>query len=207
MKKISSLENLTVLFYLISAALTVTFFLRERQSVIRRLLSITSVLAVVCLLDELSFGEKFFGFAAPQFAGENINAVHDLFDVARAIWSQAPRAYKATALLIFMAGFVALSLLYWRNLLYVMSLVAQNCSYLALAAFTMLGLIALILDQQELMVATYLVFIEELCEMNAALALILVGMGSKDWQKTGSRLRLGTALSSAGKQVQTVGRS
>ena len=124
-------ENLTVLFYLISGILGFAFTICKPMSDLRPLLFVVAIVAILCLLDELSFGQRFVEYPVPQIAGVKIYKLHDLIEMAQAVRSQTPRAAKAAALLSFISGFAAFSLRYWRNFLHLASLVTQNSSYLS----------------------------------------------------------------------------
>ena len=120
----------------------------------------TAGIGLIGFLDELSFGEEIIGLTIPVIAGVKVNSVHDLIDVAREISGRLPSVLKGAIFLGF-AGPVALGVLArWKDLRYLLSLVPQHRSYCSLIIFAVLGFIALLLDQ-DLIVSTYLVFVEE----------------------------------------------
>ncbi|MFM2402476.1 MAG: hypothetical protein RL223_356 [Pseudomonadota bacterium] len=61
--------------------------------------------ALVCALDELSWGERLFGLRMPQLGGVQIDAVHDLVDLVLGVGGRHPWAMLAvlTPLLLIVA--------------------------------------------------------------------------------------------------------
>lgn len=83
-----------------------------------RLLAVVAALAALATLDELSFGERLIGFEAPVVLNTKIDAVHDLFMLAkRLLETNVPAPYLTAGLLLLggsaLGGFLAHR--WWRT--------------------------------------------------------------------------------------------
>jgi hypothetical protein len=167
-------ENVTAFLFMLSAVWGFTLLVRDRRRKIRRLmLWSTTGLGLIGFLDEVSFGEDIFGLTMPMIAGVKVNAVHDLTDVARTLSPELPFVLNYALFLGFATPVMFASSRRRKELSYLLSLVPQHRSYCLLTIFTVLGFLVLLLDQ-EFIRSTYLVFVEEIMEMNAAFLLVLV---------------------------------
>lgn len=75
-------ENLTAVFFLLAFALALFFSLRIRPRRMHRGLATLALVALVGFLDEISFGERLFNLSMPAWGGVQLDAVHDLVELA-----------------------------------------------------------------------------------------------------------------------------
>ena len=101
-------ETATALTFL--AAAVVGAWRLARRARARGVLLAATALAGLATLDELSFGERLFGFEPPVVLNTRIDAVHDLFMLAkRALETSVPAPYLVAGLmLILVSGIAAL---------------------------------------------------------------------------------------------------
>jgi len=132
------------------------------------MLLLIATLGFVGFMDEISFGERLFGYSMPSLRGWKVDGVHDLVERAlRFLLKSAP------ATTIVLCSLAVGAFLYRKKLFNLVSLVKQHPPYLALSAFVVLISVAILLDAKVVLSREFR-FAEELLEMNAALSLILV---------------------------------
>ncbi len=74
-------ENLTVVFHVCAACLGIRAW-RVIEASARPLVGVVIVIALLCALDELSFGERLFHLHMPVVKGVKIDAIHDFISLA-----------------------------------------------------------------------------------------------------------------------------
>lgn len=89
------IENLTAAGFALAALRAGCCLVAERR--LRPRLVLLGLFALLCALDELSWGERLFGLRMPQLAGVQIDAAHDLVDLLVAVGQRHP--WKLLALL------------------------------------------------------------------------------------------------------------
>ena len=98
------LENLTALIFFqgfIIGAINIYRFKSLRH---RKIYLFIPLIALLGFLDELSFGERIFGFSFPVFYGIKIDAAHDIFNLAKNIYRQEIRPLVITPLKQFLSN-------------------------------------------------------------------------------------------------------
>ena len=92
-------EWATVAAFAVTAAIGARLWWRRRRSDLT-LLAIAAF-AVVAVLDELSFGERIFGYTPPRVMGTKLDAIHDLLLISKKVitaYSLHPRLVGAAIL-------------------------------------------------------------------------------------------------------------
>lgn len=82
------LENLSAALFFGAAIIGWRKWARSGRSDV--FILVVSLVCAVAALDELSFGERVFGFAAPVINGVKIDGLHDLLDLAKTTVKQWP---------------------------------------------------------------------------------------------------------------------
>jgi hypothetical protein len=179
-------QNLSVVFYLVALVLAFRLFIREHKHNSRMIvLLIPALIAVLGGLDEIGWGERLFDLRMPVIADNKINALHDLIDVARETYGRQYTVVRAGLFVGSVISVLRLALSYREKIFRAISLVPRDPSYFAWGLFTVLGTVAVFLDQAFTVVG-YATFFEEMLEMNAAFVLILATL------ETHKAIRAGT---------------
>ncbi len=165
------LENLTAVAYL--CAVVLALWIRRESGRYKLLLLGISAGALVAFLDEISFGERIFGFTMPEFRGVKLDATHDVFFLAQkgfeklleqsALWLLVPAVLVALS--------AALAIRYRSLLGRVISAGLRQPPVVLAAVFFALAIVVTLLDLHILRTEHRSV-LEETLEMNAAVALI-----------------------------------
>lgn len=169
----SLVENLSAGFYLMSA-LYGTFLLLRNQGYKKLITAITSI-SFLGFLDEVSFGERLFSLNMPYVYGVRIDAAHDFVDVAEKMTSDFGDSYPLYANIIFFGSlFLIISLIikYKNKLSKIRQKNRQNPPFILLSSFVYLIILALAFDL-EIVYDDAFFMMEEIFEMNAALALLM----------------------------------
>jgi len=170
----SLVENCSALFYISTSLLSLLSALSLRSRVGK--LYALSCVALLGFLDELSFGERIFSLSMPTLSGKKIDAVHDLVDVAKIQILRHTSGHSEIVVLALggLAGLFVLALLKWNAEIRIFLVPRlKNISVIFVLLFAVCGLIATLLDlnfdHKE-----YLVVLEEVLEMDAALCLLFL---------------------------------
>lgn len=175
----SLIENLSALFFLIGGICGCLCYRRCTGHRAAFLLLIT--LGFLGFLDELSFGERLFGYNAPTIAGVKVDGVHDLVRIPLRPTRQwiltSPSGFLSMVAITFTAATILSVIVFiCREKLRKWLRLSMTCpSFAAWSIFAGLLMIAILLDER-LIRLDVLAILEELLEMNAALALILVAV-------------------------------
>jgi hypothetical protein len=185
-------EMATALLFL-AAFVTGTFHLcRSRPRDYPILLPVAAVLGLIGFLDETSFGARIFGWSMPAMAdGGEFDGAHDLviliYRLALQVDPMLIAAVGAGASLV--AVILAVQ---WRRELHALARrISADPTYLAMALFVAGVAFASLLDL-EIGVLRRLGPLEEIAELDAALALLVTVMGA-----SGRRARPGAAVAIA----------
>lgn len=171
------IENLSALFFFVSGLTGLWLLVRSTGQ--RKTYLLITALGLIGLLDELSFGERIFGFSMPSIAGVKIDGVHDLIRFPlrplRQLLLTSPSATIVVALVILVIAAVMLitAVSHRKKLCAWAGLMLVHPPYLAWSIFATLIVVAILLDERIIRFRNF-AFLEELLEMNAALALMLV---------------------------------
>lgn len=166
------IENLSAFFYISTFFLSLVVFLKSKEH--RKTLIVISAVGLLGFLDELSFGEKIFGFKMPRFAGVKIDAAHDLFFlgyklVKPRVLSHITYVYLLIGVGAIFSGIVTLK--YRYKLMDIITNSYHKQTYILALLFAFLVFSALVIDL-EIVDNNVLYMLEEIFEMNAAIALI-----------------------------------
>ncbi len=133
-----------------------------------------AILGLVGFLDEISFGERLFGFSMPVVHGVKIDAVHDFLTLGFTVAVDFARADRSLAVVVAgvaCAAAVTVVLGYRAWLRRFFSSSMHYPPYILLTFSATLIFVALVIDLQ-LWPRRVLFMFEELFEMNAGLALL-----------------------------------
>jgi predicted ATP-grasp superfamily ATP-dependent carboligase len=173
------LETLTALVFAGGVLVGIAAFVRGRTAPAFYL--IVPACSLLGLLDEISFGQRLFGFELPRLRHFEIDGVHDLFLVTYDVFVTDNPFYLACYVLIpllALAGgsWLVLSKPHWRGRLSRIPATLRRhppLPYVALAVFLLFVALTIDLDLVE---TDWLLFIEELLELNVAVALLFGGL-------------------------------
>lgn len=171
------IENLSAVLFLGSGLLGLWLLLRSTGQ--RKIYLLVTALGLIGFLDELSFGERIFGFSMPSVAGVKIDGVHDLVrlplrPLRQLLLASSSATAVAVLVILVIAAVLLITAVSHRERLRVWAgSIMVHPPYLAWSIFATLIVVAILLDERIIRFRN-LVFLEELLEMNAALALLLV---------------------------------
>lgn len=167
----SLVESITVILFATGLFLGILQFMTGKT---RRGLCFVSAISMLGLLDELSYGERIFGFREFYIQTSKIDGLHDFLSLFYTTYLSFSFPLRLGALLVLLLVSGALIYLIFRyrlkiaNFLHgfepiMQALVAAACVLVLLAQVVDAGIIR----------NRYLNFLEEILEMNAALALLI----------------------------------
>jgi len=166
----SLVENLTAFFCLTTFLLG--FLLSVKSEKNRKVLIMVAAVGLVCFLDEISFGEELFNLNMPHIGCLKIDAVHDFFCLGFIAIILLERSYPV---LLFSSAAIGAILTivatrkFRTKIIGMVSALNCNKTGILLLLFVFLGFAAMILDLDILYLPP---FLEELLEMDAAMALL-----------------------------------
>ena len=168
------IENLSAAFFLGSCFLGLLFFMKTKFH--SRKFLLLSAVGLLGFLDELSFGERIFGLSMPRISGTKIDAAHDSFYLGFQFFKNFVSSHPAYTLLLIGIGAAMLmvrgTFLHRSRLMDVISNFYRYPQYILILICVTLVSFALLIDLD--LVSNGLLFmLEELFEMNAAIALFL----------------------------------
>lgn len=197
------IENLTAIAAFIASAIALRRHFQLRQPVSRRVALALMAIALIVCLDEISFGHRVIGFQLPTTdAGFQVDGVHDGIVLTKSWMSQglavlnqslSPAQYarvvsilKGAIACLFLG--VLLKLLWGTSspLVRFLQKVQQYPFYQILFAAAVLVAIAQMTDIFELK-QPFLVFLEEVLELNAALGLVIAALGLRRYDRRQQR--------------------
>lgn len=183
------LENLSALLFLLSFVIGVYALIFRRKIPHRKFLISVTILSLVGFLDELSFGERIFDIKMPIIRGVKIDAVHDFLflgyqlvgqkSIVLAIMILLPILLLAIGLILFGKKKVRLKELsyFFRNRPHITFIV-------------IFGILLIISQTLDLHIVKwklqYWFVVEEVFELNAALALVFANLIAADHSQFGS---------------------
>jgi len=170
----SLIENLSAVFFLLSFFLSLLFFFKS--NIHRKALILISAVGLLGFLDELSFGERLFGFNKPEIHGVQIDGVHDFFDLGYTVISELTYHYPIYVFLFLGASIIMVTIVtlkYSYELKETMSNIYHEPPIILASFFTILVFLALVIDLELVLQEHY----EELS--NKALHLTAIPLRSK----------------------------
>ena len=147
------------------------FFLKTKKF---KPFAVLSAIGLLGFLEELSFGERLFNLSMPRIGPAKIDSLHDFFYVGHKGIIKLMNDSAAAASLFFASMclfLLALGLRYRARLLRATFTVRKHPPYLLAIFFIVLAFTALVIDLH-IFCYDFLFMIEEMFELNAALALI-----------------------------------
>jgi len=166
-------ETGTALCFLAAAVLGIACLMAYPAGRHRLLLGLASGLGLLGFLDEISFGARLFGWSAPALAGGGeFDGAHDVVILVYRLGVETP----TTALAALCASLVlvaALGLVHWRRRVVSLIRQARTEPPVGLFAVFITALAAAGVLDLGLGPRRHLAALEELVELNAALALLL----------------------------------
>jgi len=191
------LESLTALVFAAGGLAGFVAFARRRGAAWWTL----SIPVVCCMgfLDEVSFGQRLLGFEVPVLRRMPVDGLHDLFTIGYGVFETDNPRYKALYVLVPVVSLiVGIGLL--RSSAGLRAAVGRVRGWLAaqppypfIVPALLFLFLALVLDL-DLLERAWLVFVEELLELNVAVALLFGGLSIATGRPT-------TRRSSAGADV------
>jgi hypothetical protein len=182
-------EMATALLFLAAFAVGILHMCRSRQRDHPILLPVAAILGLIGFLDETSFGARIFGWSMPAMAeGGEFDGAHDLVILIYRL------ALRADPMLIAAVGTGAsiVALVFavrWRKeLVALVGRISADPTYLAMALFVAGVAFASLLDL-EIGILRRLAPLEEIAELDAALALLVAVTGA-----SGRRARPAAAI-------------
>ncbi len=166
------MENLTVLWGVIALVVSLFLILKMKSGQPRKLYILIPILSLMDVLDELGFGERFFHLEMPVVLGEKIDAFHDFITLFYHLVKET-EAFWCKSLLLGGFFLVAAVLIYIsrKYLRQIPHLFRTDAAYRFVFCSVAFLLLSGFLDF-DIIYRQFAVFIEELLEMNAALALL-----------------------------------
>jgi len=173
------LENLTALCFLAAGILATYLALREKTN--RGWLIFVAALGFIGFLDEVGFGSRYFGFSTPVIADKPIDSIHD---IPVALAKLVLRGWQDSILpttLAALATLIVLTIVIWKHGKAILGFLSRHLKYPPLILILLsAALIALaILLDADFIHLELLVVLEEMFELNAAIALIFCAWSLK----------------------------
>lgn len=180
------LENLTAILFFDGFVLGLFFLAQVKNKKYRSIFSFIPLVSLLGFLDEISFGQRLFSIKMPVIGGTRIDAIHDFNSVAKSQVSQLlhvlsikfPDIYpllvsgiKMSAVVLVIAGIFALTQKRKKIIASSQKLFQKYPPFRLILFASSFGLIAQLIDL-EFFEHHFLVFIEELFEMNLALSML-----------------------------------
>lgn len=167
------IENITVILYLSVFIVGLVGLLFSKQKN-RKLLIIFIILALFVTLEELSYGERYYGFSAPRIFDYKMDTVHDLFFLFFKTIKVIYEKYgKIVFFIIALASILPLFFLYraWKYFFPLFFKLIREPEYFYFLLFIVFGFVALLFDLGVIK-HDFMKFMEEIMELNAGIALL-----------------------------------
>jgi hypothetical protein len=164
------IENLSATLFFYSAVIGFLICTRLKDQKIRKAYIAIPILGTICFLDEISFGHIFFGFTVPKLDGVEIESLHELLHpVYRMLRDHSNPLVCVPFFGAMFLLFVTLCFKYRHFFYKIWNPLKTYAAYNFVLISFALGLVALVLD---LDIRERFLFLEELLEMNGALAML-----------------------------------
>ncbi len=137
-------------------------------------IAIYTILAIIGFLDEVSFGQRLFGFTPPMAGGTSLDGFHDLANMSRKIISTNLQ-YHPTQTFIISAGLLSALLFCAFKFRFKISGAFKGLKKLKLASVVLSIALALLLSQLldlNIIALSWSTCLEEILELIAALGLL-----------------------------------
>ena len=194
-------ENITASLFLMTFLSSLALLLDSKNINYRKALIIVMALGLLGFLDELSFGQRIFDLQVPYIFGFPLDAAHDIV----AITIKLIKQYLLVSTLLLTIAIFALTYLARNKIPYAVGILKSllfDRSYVILSFFGVYLFIAIAIEEifRNLHVpalAKFLHPLEEVLELNAALALLFFCLSirwSRKWVLGGSVLIVSIAI-------------
>jgi len=185
------IENLTAGLFLISFFIGFLFSIKSKMH--RKALIIVSAISLLGFLDEISFGERLFKLDMPRIYDVKIDAAHDFFDLAYRIIRRLSLSatYSTYVILFLLIGIIIVTVLLLRHksiLTKIITSTFRKPQYIMALFFTIFVFFSLVIDLDFLHNEVWYL-LEELFEMNAALALLVCCLSLREQQLSNEPIR------------------
>lgn len=168
------IENLSVVAYLLAALMALAYLVRRKAH--KKLCVVLILLGLLGVLEELSYGERIFAFTSPVIGDVSIDGVHDIVFLGSEISKSRLGLHGINIWLAIgaISALVFVLLLCRSSSRQSIKAIFAQPSHLMLLFFGILGFTVLGID----MGAAYglPLVLEEVLEMNAAVALVFCGL-------------------------------
>lgn len=173
------LENLTALCFLAAGVLAAYLALREKTN--RGWLIFVAALGFIGFLDKVGFGSRYFGFSTPVIADKPIDSIHDIPVALAKLVLRAWQEFPLPTTLAVFATLIVLTIGIWKHGKAILGSLIRHLKFPPLILLLLsAALIALaILLDADFIRLELLVVLEEMCELNAAIALIFCAWSLK----------------------------
>ena len=175
-------EQATTLTFAAAFLIGVTSIMRSQGLASRKLHALIPVAGLIGFLDELSFGERVFGFTAPTLYGIDIDGTHDLVRVAAPIIENDPAFILVPGVAALIGAYLLFRKRSRRNTVMAYenwrALWAYPPAKLSIISLIML-LLAIVLDLPSVFQFPGSRPIEEMLELNSAVALAFAAFSIK----------------------------
>ena len=168
----SLVENLTVLLSIIAFLLGLVYAFKNPGE--RKYLLFIACCGFLGAMEELSFGERLLHIEMPQLGKYKLDGAHDLFYVTYKNVKDLSRSHGVIVYPLLVGGVVWLAVYLFRNgrRIYGRIVASERADFFILViASVILVLVSLIVDLDEFD-GEFLFMLEEMFELNAAVALI-----------------------------------
>ncbi|MBU2612070.1 MAG: hypothetical protein KJ606_14170 [Chloroflexi bacterium] len=173
------LENLTALCFLAAGVLAAYLALREKTN--RGWLIFVAALGFIGFLDEVGFGSRYFGFSTPVIADKPIDSIHDIPVALAKLVLRGWQEFPLPITLAVFAPLLVLTIVIWKHGKAILGSLIRHLKFpplILLLLSSALIALAILLDA-DFIHLELLVVLEEMCELNAAIALIFCAWSLK----------------------------
>jgi|GEM_PF-5022104 len=178
------LENLATILFFLTALLGLFFVWKVRKKAAWKIYSLIPALGLISFLEEVSFGERLFKFKPPEVNGAEVDGIHDMLGLAKGAFvdflyrampqiqgnAAARLSIKIAGLLLVVSLLAIGCLIFKRYIVHAQQFVEKYPPFKFVVFAVVFVVIASFIDIAS--EAETAIFIEEICEMNAALALL-----------------------------------
>jgi hypothetical protein len=183
------IENITAVLYLFVSILCTIFAIKSRRYKVA--LSVVGVISFICFFEEISYLERILKLNMPRFYGIKIDGFHDLFYFAY----KAAIHFKVSqpSLLYLFSGLGAVAVIFLFSKLIPKArnaLLTMHPEFSILFSFFLTCITLSLLIDLDIILNDLLFALEEMIELNAAVALMFCGI-SLYRQKAGKQRRSG----------------
>ena len=180
------MESVTVVLYLSSFLLGIWFVRRVKKTGIGAAFMALPLIAMIGLLDEISFGERLLGISMPYIYGVKIDAVHDFLNVGYTIsqerwdsdhWWHLFNSLWYVSFLFPLSFFVLLTTTHKRvNSPSTITRLKKSLSCRFVILYLAFAFAAQLFDLRIFGSGTFAIFADEMLEVNGVLALVFASL-------------------------------